>query len=489
LFGFSKFQEVSRASFINEKFPGRACKGSIVIKVFNHWFHRKTIAQVAVDLMFPVVCVILAAMWIGGGGRFELEKVAFYAVIFALTMIVFNTWLGIYQRVHSRTREETRARAVLSLYLAIPLAYGVFYLLSVAEVDRNFMLLSGLAALFTTLLRRVHSAHSSSGSILRHRVLVFGVGEEAENVGRVLRKSDPDIQIVGFYPCATETEIVVPAQVVLSQQMSLSDTAQSLKVDEIIVAVRERRGGALPLRELLDCKLSGVRVLDLASYFERALGQLRLDSLRVGWLIFGEGFRQNWRRTSIKRLFDVLVAAFLLLLALPVMMLTAILIVLEDGFSVFYRQERVGLDGRLFKVIKFRSMFNDAESDGKPRWATLDDDRVTRVGRLIRKLRIDELPQLYNVLVGDMSLVGPRPERPYFVDQLTRDIPFYAVRHSVKPGLTGWAQVMYKYGATVEDSVQKLQYDLYYVKNHTLFLDILILFQTVGVVLTGKGAR
>ena len=171
------------------------------------------------------------------------------------------------------------------------------------------------------------------------------------------------------------------------------------------------------------------------------------------------------------------------------MLLTALLIVLEDGFAIFYRQERVGLDGRLFKVIKFRSMRNDAESDGKPRWATLDDERVTRVGRIIRRLRIDELPQLYNVLAGDMSLVGPRPERPYFVDQLTRDIPFYAVRHSVKPGLTGWAQVSYQYGSTVEDSVQKLQYDLYYVKNHTLFLDILILFQTVGVVLTGKGAR
>ncbi len=460
-----------------------------MIKVFNHWFHRKTVAQVAVDLMFPVVCVILAAMWIGGGGHLELEKVAFYAVIFALTMVLFNTWLGIYQRAHSRTREETRARAVLSLYLAIPLAYGVFYLLSVAEIDRNFLLLSGLAALFMTLLRRVHSAHSRSGSILSHRVLVFGVGEEAENVGRVLRKSDPDIEIVGYYPCRTETEIVVPVQVVLSQEMSLSDTAQFLKVHEIIVAVRERRGGALPLRELLDCKLSGVRVLDLASYFERALGQLRLDSLRVGWMIFGEGFRQNWRRTSVKRLFDVVVASVLLLIALPVMVLTAILIVLEDGLPIFYWQERVGLDGRLFKVIKFRSMFNNAESDGKPRWATLDDDRVTRVGRLIRKLRIDELPQLYNVLVGDMSLVGPRPERPYFVDQLTRDIPFYAVRHSVKPGLTGWAQVRYQYGSTFEDSVHKLQYDLYYVKNHTLFLDIVILFQTVGVVLTGKGAR
>jgi sugar transferase (PEP-CTERM system associated) len=439
--------------------------------------------------MFPVVCVILAAMWIGGGAHLEIGKVAFYAVIFTLIMIIFNVWLGIYQRVHSRTPEETRARAVLSLYLAIPLAYAVFSLLSVAEVDRSFMLLSGLAALFATLLRRVHSAHGRPGSLLSHRVLVFGVGEEAENVGRVLRKSDPGIEIVGFYPCSTDTEIVVPAQVILSQEMSLSDTAHSLKVDEIIVAVRERRGGALPLRELLDCKLSGVKVLDLASYFERALGQLRLDSLRVGWLIFGDGFRQSWRRSSVKRLFDIVVALVLLLLAAPVMLLTALLIVLEDGCSIFYRQERVGLDGRLFKVIKFRSMRNDAEGDGKPRWATLDDDRVTRIGRILRKLRIDELPQLYNVFAGDMSLVGPRPERPYFVDQLTRDIPFYAVRHSVKPGLTGWAQVSYHYGSTVDDSVQKLQYDLYYVKNHSLFLDMVILFQTVGVVLTGKGAR
>jgi len=460
-----------------------------VIKVFNHWFHRKTVAQVAVDLMFPVVCVVLAAVWLGGGANLELDRIAFYAIIFALTMIVLNSWLGIYQRVHSRTLAETRARAVLSLYLAIPLAYVVFSLLAIAEVDRGFMLLSGLAALFATLVRRVHGAHSMPGSLLRHRVLVFGAGAEAENVGRVLCKSDPDIEIVGFYPCSSDPEVVVPAQVVLSQAMSLSDTAHSLKVDEIIVAVRERRGGALPLRELLDCKLSGVKVLDLASYFERALGQLRLDSLRVGWLIFGEGFRQTWRRTFFKRAFDILIALLLLLLALPVMLLTAILIVLEDGLTVFYRQERVGLDGRLFNVIKFRSMRNDAESDGKPRWAATDDDRVTRVGRIIRKLRIDELPQLYNVLAGDMSMVGPRPERPYFVDQLTRDIPFYAVRHSVKPGLTGWAQVSYQYGSTIEDSVQKLQYDLYYVKNHTLFLDIVILFHTVGVVLTGKGAR
>lgn len=460
-----------------------------MIKVFNHWFHRRTIAQIAIDLMFPVFCVMLAALWIGRGGQLVLEKVAFYGVIFALTMIVLNAWLGIYRRDHDRTRDETRARAVLSLYLAIPLAYVVFALLSVAEVDRGFMLLSGLGALFATLVHHVHSAHSRKGSMLRHRVLVFGVGEESQAVSGVLRKHDPDIEIVGFYPSIGETNYAVPSQSILSRDVSLSDTAHNLKVDEIIVAVRERRGGVLPLRELLDCKLSGVRVLDLASYFERALGQIRLDSLRVGWLIFGEGFRQGWRRTSIKRLSDIILALVMLILALPIMLVTALLIVLENGFPIFYKQERVGLDGRLFKVIKFRSMRTDAESDGKPRWASTDDDRVTRVGRFIRKVRIDELPQLYNVLMGDMSLVGPRPERPYFVDKLTRDIPFYAVRHSVKPGLTGWAQVSYPYGSTVDDSIQKLQYDLFYVKNHTLFLDILILFQTVGVVLTGKGAR
>jgi sugar transferase (PEP-CTERM system associated) len=281
----------------------------------------------------------------------------------------------------------------------------------------------------------------------------------------------------------------VPKRSLLSRSSSLSDTAYAQKVNEIIIAVQERRGGVLPMRELLDCKLSGINVLDLASYFERALGQIRLDSLKAGWLIFGEGFRQGYLRTSVKRVFDIVAASILLLLTLPVMLVTALLIVLENGFPIFYVQERVGLNGRLFKVVKFRSMRRDAESDGKPRWAQANDDRITRIGRVIRKVRIDELPQLYSVLMGDMSLVGPRPERQYFVDKLTRDIPFYAVRHSVKPGVTGWAQVSYPYGASVNDSIQKLQYDLYYVKNHTLFLDIVILFETVGVVLTGKGAQ
>ncbi len=460
-----------------------------MIKVFSHWIHWKTILQVILDILFPVACVLLAVIIWGMGGKANLEMVATYALIYALVMVVFNFWLGLYNRVHNRTVTQTRARAVLSLYLSVPIAYSVFALLSIADDNQKLLLLSGLAALFGTLAHRVYSMHSRTGALMVNRVMIFGSGPEARTVGKVLKKSDPDIQIVGFYPGPTETEICVSDQLLLPRSRSLSDTAYTLNVNEIIIAVQERRGGVLPLRELLDCKLSGVNVLDLASYFERALGQIRLDSLKVGWLIFGEGFRQGWWRTFVKRVFDLTAASILLLLALPVMLLTALLIVLEDGFPVFYRQERVGLNGRLFNVIKFRSMRKDAEGDGQPRWATANDNRTTRVGRIIRKLRIDELPQLYSVLTGDMSLVGPRPERPFFVDQLTRDIPFYAVRHSVKPGVTGWAQVSYHYGASVDDSIQKLQYDLYYVKNHTLFLDIVILFETVGVVLTGKGAQ
>ena len=460
-----------------------------MIRVFSHWICRKSIVQVLLDIAIPVACVLLAFYWLTPVHAGQVETVIIYALVFALLMVVLNAWLGLYGRVLKHSIAQTRARAVLSLYLSIPLAYCVFSLLSIAEVDHRLLLLSGLAALFGTLAHRVYSLHARTGTMMVHRVLIFGAGPEAKSVGKVLRRSDPDIQIVGFYPGPNEAELSVPEQMVLPRAQSLSDTAHALNVDEIIIAVHERRGGVLPLRELLDCKLSGVNVLDLASYFERALGQIRLDSLRVGWLIFGDGFRQGWNRTIVKRIFDIIAAATLLVLALPVMFITGILIALEGGFPIFYFQERVGLNGRLFKVVKFRSMRKDAESDGKPRWASQNDDRTTRVGRVIRKLRIDELPQLYSVLTGDMSLVGPRPERPYFVDQLTRDIPFYAVRHSVKPGVTGWAQVSYHYGASVDDSIQKLQYDLYYVKNHTLFLDIVVLFETVGVVLTGKGAQ
>jgi sugar transferase (PEP-CTERM system associated) len=348
------------------------------------------------------------------------------------------------------------------------------------------MTLMGVALI---LQHRVHVIHSMAIDSSRERVLIFGTGVRAKSVGTSLQKSDSNVDLVGYYAIPTEVVAENSERSLSAGGKSLIAIVQEKKVDEIIVALSERRGGSMPLRDLLDCKLQGVRVLDIATHFERTLGQIRLDSLSAGWLVFGDGFDQSVVRTFNKRVFDICCSTVLIILALPVMLVTAALIAFESSGPVLYSQERVGLGGNHFKVVKFRSMRTDAEKDGKPRWAAAQDDRVTRVGRVIRKLRIDELPQLFGVLGGRMSLVGPRPERQFFVDQLTKDIPFYAVRHSVKPGVTGWAQVKYQYGASMEDAAEKLQYDLYYVKNNTLFLDLVILFETVGVVLMRKGAQ
>jgi sugar transferase (PEP-CTERM system associated) len=251
--------------------------------------------------------------------------------------------------------------------------------------------------------------------------------------------------------------------------------------------VQNRRGGAFPIKELLECKLYGIQVTDAATFFERETYQIRVESLQPSWLVFGGGFDQSFMRTFMKRSVDVLASLALLLVSLPVMLITAIAIVIEDGAPIFYSQERVGKDGHVFRVLKFRSMFKNAEKNGTPQWASRNDPRITRVGNIIRKLRIDELPQILNVLKGEMSFVGPRPERPYFVEQLTERVPYYNVRHSIKPGITGWAQVRYGYGDTVEDALQKLQFDLYYVKNNSLLLDVLVLIDTIKVVVFRGG--
>ena len=324
---------------------------------------------------------------------------------------------------------------------------------------------------------------------LANRVLVIGAGAEAIDLEQALdgfRHGKPEI--VGFFPLPGRESLVPPVRL-LSLAEPLSATARRLGATEIIVAVRDQRGGAVPMDQLLECRLAGVPVRTLEGVYERLRGRVPVESLKGSWLVYADGFRQNWWRNFEKGVIDVVVSFVLLALALPVMVVAAIAIVVESGFPILYRQERVGRGGRTFVIWKFRSMRQDAEADGAARWAQPGDPRVTRVGRFLRKTRIDELPQLFNVLNGELSLVGPRPERPQFVAHLAEEIPFYNVRHSVKPGVTGWAQVRYAYGASSEDAKKKLEYDLYYVKNHTLLLDLLVLFETVRVVLRGDGAR
>ena len=397
---------------------------------------------------------------------------------------------GMADPAHRASGLALLSRTGLALLLALALTYAIFSQLPIEFEQRATLLAAAMFVVSVVVLRRAYVTHlSTSPTRVRSRTLIFGSGEAARVVGQTIGSADPNAEIVGYFAGPNEKHPAVPHDKLLPAGRSLIETAREHRVDEIVVALTERRAGSMPLRELLDCKLQGVKVYDLNSHFEKRLGQIRIDYLNAGWLIFGDGFNQGLGRTMVKRVFDIVSASILIALASPIMLLAALAIRLDSRGPVLYRQERTGLDNKPFQVVKFRSMRQDAEKDGQPRWATSGDDRITRVGRLLRVSRIDELPQLFSVLKGDMSLVGPRPERPYFVEKLTREIPFYAVRHSVKPGVTGWAQVRYQYGSTVKDSQEKLQYDLHYVKNHTLWLDLQILVETVHVVLTGKGAR
>jgi sugar transferase (PEP-CTERM system associated) len=459
-----------------------------MIRVFHHYFRRQALLQVLFDLGFPVFALVGFGLIQAHAIDLVLPSAATHGLSLAAGLLVINAASGLYQPARGRSLSQSCARAALALLLALPLTYAIFSLLP-SEFGGPAMTWAAMICVTTVIVHRVHAAHLGRSARPHSRILIFGSDLAAQLVGNSLREADPWARIVGYFPGPNETTSVVAKNELLAGHSSLKACALELGVDEIVVAVTERRGGSMPLRELLDCKVRGIRVSDISTHFERMLGQIRIDHVHAGWLIFGEGFRQGAFRATVKRLFDVVCALALLTLAAPLLILTMLAIALESRGPVFYRQERVGRGGEVFHVLKFRSMRVDAEKDGKPRWAAAKDDRVTRVGAVIRRFRIDEFPQLLNVLVGNMSLVGPRPERPFFVEQLTNEIPYYAVRHSVKPGVTGWAQVRYQYGATVGDSLEKLQYDLYYVKNHALFLDIVILFKTISVVLSGKGAR
>ena len=331
--------------------------------------------------------------------------------------------------------------------------------------------------------------------VFKKRVLVYGAGRRAASLMQKQAAAGAEgilggFTTVGFIPAVGDEPSAVSTERRVELRGSLLEHCRGHEITEIVVAMDDGRAG-FPFEAFLECRLAGIAVSDLTEFLERETGQVRIDLVHANWMVFSSGFERNSLQSHLERVLDVIASVALLALTWPLMILTVVAIKIEDGplATVLYRQVRVGERGQPFRLLKFRSMREDAERDGRPRWAAANDDRVTRVGRVIRKLRIDELPQILNVLNGEMSLVGPRPERPEFVSQLNTKIPLYRERHTIKPGITGWAQLCYPYGSNENDAAQKLQYDLFYVKNRTLLFYLAILVQTVEVILWGKGAR
>ena len=457
-----------------------------MIRIFNHYLSLRVLMLTLLETM-----VLFQAMVLGFEVRFLNESVplpVLPAAMFTVVMLLMMTGLGMYQ-AQAEPFRTTIQRLIVAYGLSLMVMSLIYYLFPETYVGRGVLAVTSVFAVAGVLAVRVIFFRVTDFGLPKRRILVLGNGPDAEETIRFLHEhgGGRSIQYAGLYPVVADGDTPEGERRVNHEH--LLRTVKDLRVSEIVLALRERRGGVLPLRQLLDCKLKGVRVMDLTSFYEREMGLLKIDTLRASWLIFSQGFDQGLLRDMIKRSFDVAASLALLTLTLPILLLAMLAVMLESGRPIFYRQERVGQGGVPFTIMKLRTMRKDAESDGRPKWAGANDARITAVGRILRRSRIDELPQLFNVLRGDMSFVGPRPERPFFVRLLLEDIPYYDVRHSVKPGVTGWSQVRYPYGASVEDSLAKLQYDLYYVKNHSLFLDLLILIDTVQVVLLGKGAR
>jgi sugar transferase (PEP-CTERM system associated) len=407
---------------------------------------------------------------------------AFAGVVLAAMIAV-----GVYGSEALRSLRFAGARLLVAVSLAIIALAFLDFLLPGSTFWRSTLFYAMGLSIALLMLNRLVVGGILGASAFRRRVLVLGAGPRAARIGKLGERPESGFTIVGYVDMGEGQPRVERA----IQRLSIEDLSlfvANLGASEVVLALEERRN-ALPLKDLLRIKTAGVHVNDFSSFMERETGRVDLDTLNPSWLIFSDGFSSGRAISSVaKRLFDIAASGLLLALTFPLIALFALLVKLDSRGPAFFRQQRVGLYGQPFMLLKLRSMRVDAEAAGA-QWASEDDPRVTRLGRFIRKVRIDELPQVWTVLKGQMSFVGPRPEVPTFVDDLEDELPFYAERHMVKPGITGWAQINYPYGASIEDARRKLEYDLYYAKNYTPFLDLLILLQTLRVVLWPEGAR
>jgi sugar transferase (PEP-CTERM system associated) len=396
--------------------------------------------------------------------------------------------VGTYRIEALRSLRFAAARLLVAVSLGILALSLLFFIIPPLAFWRSNLFYAMIFALGGLTTIRVLLGSTLDSETFKRRILILGAGPRAARVEALAARPESSFVVTG-YVGMNDGPIAVAKAVNRADIDNLASYVVSKDASEVVLALEERRN-ALPLQDLLRVKTAGVHVNDLSSFLERETGRVDLDSLNPSWLIFSDGFSAGRRLSSMaKRLFDLTISAVLLLLSAPLIFATALAVKLESRGPAFFRQKRVGLYGQTFEILKLRSMRQDAEVAGQAVWAQKDDPRVTRIGSIIRRLRIDELPQTWSVLKGEMSFVGPRPERPQFVADLEARLPYYAERHMVKPGITGWAQINYPYGASIEDARQKLEYDLYYAKNYTPFLDILILLQTIRVVLWSEGAR
>jgi len=460
------------------------------VRILRHHVQLPILVLMMLEVMFAVVALVMVATRWGTIAFVQALPHWSTGLLFAFALLIASGAMGLY---NTRLREHMFGLALRFLLVSVTVLIAIAIVLysfpnsrlALADFAMAVALWAGAALVARFVLMRF-----VSDGFLKTRILVYGTGKQAQSIANLKRRSDRmGFVVVGFLPAAGETRSIPDARVV-DTGSDLLAYCENNDVDEIVVAMDDRRQ-EFPLRELLHCRINGIDVLELVSFLERETGAVRLDVLNPSWIIFSQGFKRSWGRDLVGRILDITASLVLLAVAWPVMLLAAIAIKLEDGISapVLYRQDRVGNDGRIFKVRKFRSMKIDAEADGVARWATEEDGRVTRVGGWLRRSRFDELPQLWNVVRGDMRFVGPRPERPEFVSSFVETLPYYNERHSVPPGLTGWAQLCYPYGSSEQDAVEKLKYDLYYIKNRSFLFDLAILIQTVEVIIFGKGAR
>ncbi|GGC00080.1 sugar transferase [Novosphingobium endophyticum] len=461
-----------------------------MIRLFKHYIPHSVVLLWLVDVLLLLganeLSWRLRAEQIGIEPGELVDRLGAHGA-FAATIVLSMISVGVYGPDALRSLRFAAARLLVAISLGVIALSFVDFLIAGQHFWRSTLAYAMAFAIVLLILNRIFLSGFLGTSAFRRRVLVLGAGQRAQRLRALGDRPESGFVIVG-YIAMSEAHPVVEEAIARSAIHNVTRYVENLGVSEVVLALEERRN-ALPLKDLLRIKTAGVHVNEFSSFLERETGRVDLDTLNPSWLIFSDGFSSGRMLSSAaKRMFDIAASILLLVLTAPVILLFALIVKVDSKGPAFYRQPRVGLYGQSFDVIKLRSMRTDAEAAGA-QWASKDDPRITRVGKFIRMVRIDELPQAWTVLKGEMSFVGPRPERPQFVAELEDQLPFYAERHMVKPGITGWAQINYPYGASIEDSRNKLEYDLYYAKNYTPFLDLLIILQTLRVVLWPEGAR